>query len=113
MDAPLPDQLVILIASGSQSDALMKHLTREGFHFTVIDSTNVMMQEPILCLLIGFFHPRRPALLDIIRKNCRPYRKFIPTQNLLPGELVNLPLVEARLGGALVYMVNVERFEQL
>jgi uncharacterized protein YaaQ len=51
--------------------------------------------------------------LDIIRKNCQPYRKYIPTQNLLPGELANLPVVEARFGGALVYMLNVERFEQL
>lgn len=113
MNPPSPDRLVILIVSGSQSGALMRLLTGGGFHFTVIDSTNAMLQEPIHCLLIGFFHTRQSDLLDIIRKNCQPFRKFIPTQNLLPGELANLPVVEARLGGALVYMLNVERFEQL
>lgn len=113
MDTSPPDRLVILIVSGSQADALLKHLTREGFHFTLIDSTNAVMQEPILCLMIGFFHTRQSPLLDIIRKDCEPYQKFIPTQSLLPGELANLPVVEARLGGALVYMLKVVRFEQL
>jgi len=113
MDYPSPDRLVILIVSGSQSGTLMNHLTRQGYHFTVIDSTNAMLQELIHCLLIGFFHTRLSELLDIIRKNCQPYRKYIPTQNLLPGELANLPVVKARFGGALVYMLNVERFEQL
>jgi len=113
METSSLDRLVILIVSGSQLDALMKQLTGEGFHFTVIESSNAMMQESVHCLVIGFFHARRSELLAIIRKNCQPYQKFIPAQNLLPGELASLPLVEARLGGALIYMLKVERFEQL
>ena len=113
MDSTILDRLVFLTISGSQADPLMKHLTREGFHFTVINSTSQMMQEPALCLMVGFAHAQLNSLLEIVRKECKPYRKFIPTQNLLPGELANLPMVEAQLGGARVYMMNVERFEQL
>lgn len=107
------DRLVILTVFDSQADPLMKQLTREDFHFTVINSTGGVMQEAVICLLVGFFHERMPVLLEIVRNKCRPYRKYIPTQSLLPGELANLPMLEAQLGGALIYMMNVERFEQL
>ena len=107
------DRLVILTVFDSQADPLMKQLTREDFHFTVINSTGGVMQEAVICFLVGFFHERMPVLLEIVRNKCRPYRKYIPTQSLLPGELANLPMLEAQLGGALIYMMNVERFEQL
>jgi uncharacterized protein YaaQ len=113
MDNATLDRLVFLTISGSQADPLMKRLSREGFQFTLIDSTSQMMQEPALCLMVGFAHERLNSLLEIVRKECKPYRKFIPTQNILPGELANLPMVEAQLGGARVFMMNVERFEQL
>ena len=113
MSQPSLDRLVILTVIGSQADPLMKHLNRDSFQFTVINSTSEMMQEPVICLMIGFSHERLPGLLEIVRADCRVYHKFIPTQSLLPGELSGLPMVEAELGGARVYMLNVERFEQL
>jgi len=113
LNNPSLDRLVILTVFDSQADPLMKQLTREGFHFTVINSAGGVMQEAINCLLIGFFHERMPILLEIVRKNCRPYRKYIPTQGLMPAELANLPMLEAQLGGAMIYTMNVERFEQI
>ena len=113
MNTPSLDQLAILTVFESQADTLMKELTRENFRFTVIHSAGGMAQEAENCLLIGFFHERMQKLLEIVRKNCRPYRKFIPTQNFLPIEQTNLPMLEAQLGGALIYMMNVDRFEQL
>ena len=113
MESSPLDRLVILTVFDSQADPLMKQLTREGFHFTVINSTGGVMQETVICLLVGFFRERLPALLEIVRKKCRPYRKYIPTQSLPPGGMTNLPMLEAQLGGALIYMMNVERFEQL
>jgi uncharacterized protein YaaQ len=107
------DRLVILTVFDSQADPLMKQLTLEGFHFTVINSTGGTMQEAVICLLVGFSHERMPVLLEIVRNNCHPYKKFIPTQGLMPGELVNIPMLEAQLGGALIYTMNIERFEQI
>lgn len=113
MSNPTLDRLVLLTVFDSQADRLMKHLTREGFHFTVINSSGGVVQEAELCLLIGFFHERIPVLLEIVRKDCRPYRKYIPTQGLTQGEVANFPMLEAQLGGALIYTMNVDRFEQI
>jgi len=107
------DRLIILTVFDSQADPLMKQLTREGFHFTVINSAGGTMQDAVICFLVGFFHERMPVLLEIVRNKCHPYKQFISTQGLLSGELANLPMLEAQLGGALIYTMNIERFEQI
>jgi uncharacterized protein YaaQ len=107
------DRLVILVVSGSQADALMRRLRQERFYFTVIDSTGGMLQEPTVCLLLGFSQGRLPALLEIVRQNCQPRTLYVPAQMRMPGDMGNLPMVEAQVGGALVYSLNVEQFVQL
>jgi len=86
-----PDRLVILIASGTKVDSLLAHLVRENFNFTVIKSTGGLLQEPEVCLLVGFERIRMMNLLDIVRTECRPYRHYVSTQGTLQGVL-SIPL---------------------
>jgi uncharacterized protein YaaQ len=110
---PLLDRLVILTVFGAQVDALFANLAQEKFIFTVINSTGGILQEPEVCLLVGFQGERLPILLDVVRKNCRPYRQYVSAQGFMKGEMANPPMVEVEVGGARLYMMNVERFEQI
>ena len=113
MESAHLDRLAILTVSGSQSEALMKALRERKFQFTIMSSSGGIVQEAQLSLLVGFQHGRLPLLLEIVRTSCESYRRFIPTQGFAPGAMVDLPMVEAQLGGALIYMMNVDHFEQL
>jgi uncharacterized protein YaaQ len=113
MSFPYPDRLVILIVSGTQVDSLIAHLAREKFNFTVINSTGGILQEPEVCLLVGFESKRLPILLDLVRKDCSPYRHYVSTQGYMQGEMAKPSMLEAELGGARLYTMNVERFEQI
>ena len=73
---------------------------QENFNFTVINSTGGMLQEPEVCMLVGFESSRMAILLDIVRKDCRPCRNFVSTQGYLQAELANPPMVETVMGGA-------------
>lgn len=106
------DRLVILVVSGSQSDQLMRRLRQTQFYFTVIDSTGGMLQEPMVCLLLGIGQTQMADLLDIVHQCCQPYTQYIPAQMHIPSDVSSLPMVEAQVGGALVYTMNVERFVQ-
>ena len=110
---PRLDRLTILTVSGSQADLLMEQLKRAGFYFTVMHTTEGVIQEVEVCLLVGFHSERMSVLLNLVREKCRPYRQYVSAQGFLPGELANLSMVEAELGGALFCMMNVERFEQI
>jgi uncharacterized protein YaaQ len=112
MSPPQPDRLAILIVSGTQIDMFIADLAREKFNFTVINSKGGMLQEPEVCLLVGFENRCLPILLDMVRKDCRPYRHYISTQGTMPAEIANPSFVETELGGARLYLMDVERFEQ-
>jgi uncharacterized protein YaaQ len=109
----LPDRLAILTVSGTQVDALVTHLAHENISFTVINSAGAVLQEPEISLLVGFHSERLPTLLELVRKNCHPYRQYISTRGFVQGEMAGPPMVEAQVGGARFFMMNVERFEQI
>jgi uncharacterized protein YaaQ len=107
------DQLAVLVLSGYQADDLMQHLVEARFYFTKIDSSGGLLNEPAVCLLIGFNQSRMPALLALVKKCCRPYTQYIPTQINSQSGYPSMSMIEAQAGGALIYIINVERFEQL
>ena len=107
------DRLVVLTVSGAQFDILVKHLAKEKFAFTVINTTGGIIQESEVCLLIGFHSERLQVLVEIVRKDCHSHRQFVSSQGIMQGEMANLPMVEVKLGGAQFFMMNVERYEQI
>lgn len=107
------DLLLLIIVSQSQSKKLMANLNRQQFYYTVIDSSTSLFQEPTVCLLMGLNHNRLDALNKMIDKYCQPYRKFIPVQMRGMGELSHLPIIESLEGGATLYGMVVEHFEQI
>lgn len=115
MEIPLLDRLGILIVHGGQVGTLTARLAKEKFSFTVINSAGGILQEPDVCLLVGFKSEYLPILLNVVRRSCRPYRQFVSSQGTMQGEIANPVMleVEAKLGGARFYMLNVEQFEQI
>ncbi len=107
------DQLVILVLSGYQSEELMHNLVGQRFYFTKIDSSGGMLNEPAVCLLIGLNHVRLPGLVEIVERCCQPFTQYIPTQLHTQSGYPSMSMIEAQVGGALIYTLDVERFEQL
>ena len=106
------NQLVIVV-SGAQAGELMQRLGHERFYFTKIDSSGGLIQEPNVTLLIGVNETRLEALLEIVRKICQPYRQFIPAHVSVHPMHMQPAMIEAEMGGATVYVLDVERFEPL
>jgi uncharacterized protein YaaQ len=107
------DLLVLIVVSSSQSKKLMANLNKKQFFFTIIDSTNSLFHEPTVCLLLGLNHDRIETLNKLVQKYCQPYRKFIPVQLRATDEISNLPVLESQEGGATLYALAVDHFEQI
>jgi uncharacterized protein YaaQ len=107
------NQLAIIVLSGYQSEDLMQNLVRQRFYFTKIDSSGGMLNEPAVCLLIGLNSARMPSLLELVQKCCQPFTQYIPTQLNSQTGYPSMSMIEAQVGGALIYAISVERFEQL
>lgn len=106
------DLLVLIVVSHSQSKKLMAHLNKQHFYFTIIDSSSSLFSESTVCLLLGLNHERVDALNKLVQKYCQPYRKFIPVQIRGTGDSGHMPILETQEGGATLYGMSVEYFEQ-
>jgi uncharacterized protein YaaQ len=105
--------VLVIMVNGLQAEKLMKRLSAARIYFTQIDSSGGVLQEPTLCLLVGLDSSRLPDVSAILEECCQPYRQYIPTQMTLPADYTQVPMIEAQMGGATVYSMNVERFIQL
>lgn len=106
------NQLVLVFVSERQAEDLLQALVKERFYFTKIDSSGMIFQEPTLCLLIGLNNSRLSTLLGLVTQYCQPFQEYVPVQFNMPAGFPSLSMIEARAGGALVYVLDVERFEQ-
>ena len=107
-------KLVVIIASDSDADRLMKTLIEQGYPATKISSTGGFLHRGNATILSGVEASEVDDVLAMVRTECRARTEFVPAQTLPffgEGSAVAEP-VEVRAGGAIVFVVNVERFEK-
>lgn len=107
------NQLVIATVAGTQAGTLTDRLTQDGFYVTQVDSSGGILHEATTSLLIGLDRARLPRLLKHVRECCPTRRQFIPAHVEAPLLEVQPVMIEAEAGGATVYVLDVERFEQV
>jgi uncharacterized protein YaaQ len=107
------NQLAFVVVSERQAGDLLQALVKEQFSFTKIDSSGLIFQEPTLCLLIGLHSARLNRLTALVNEYCQPYQEYIPAQFNPSVGLPRISMIESRAGGAMVYLLDVERFEQI
>ncbi len=107
------NRLVIVNVAGSQVGQLTQRLARDRFYVTEINSHWGFFYEATVTLLIGLEEKRLPQLLQHIRECCHTRSQFLPAHAEAPFLEVQPVMIEAQVGGATVYVLAVERFEQL
>ena len=107
------NQLIIATIAGAQAGVLTDRLIRDEFYVTQVDSSGGILYEATVSLLIGLDRTRLPRLLEHIRECCHTRRRFIPAHAESPTLEFQPMMIEAEVGGATVYVLDVERFEQL
>ncbi len=107
------DQLVLIIVSDEQAGTLCGELIKHGFRLTLVNIKGGFIQAGSTFLLVGIHSPRHQDLLDVIGSVCHTHNEFIPTGGPFgaPGGLPPL-IIEAEVGSAYVYTMDVERYEQ-
>lgn len=108
-------KLVIAVVQGKDVDGLLRGLTGEGYRATQVSSSGGFLRESNVTLLIGVEDSEVAHVQEIIRANCHSRTQFVnPLMPIVePGEALLPPPVEVPVGGATVFVVNIDRFERL
>ena len=102
-------KLIAAIVQDQDADGLLKALMEEGFRATKFQTTGGFLRGSSNMLLIGARSERVDQALEVIRTHCQSR-----IQRVHPSDApyLSAPL-EVRIGGAIVFVWEVERYERL
>ena len=107
-------KLVVIIASDTDADRLMKSLVDRGYPATKISSTGGFLRRGSATILSGVEAVEVEDVITMVRDECHARAEYVPVQTLPffgEGATLSEP-VEVRVGGAIVFVLSVERFEK-
>ena len=109
-------KLIMAIVQDVDSRGLLDALMAEGYRATKISTTGGFLVRGNATILIGVQDEQVNAVLAILRTCCHARREFVsPVMPLSEAAAARhwVQPLEVEVGGATVFVLNVERFEQL
>lgn len=106
------NRMAIVIVDGSQSQDLTHALTQNDFPVTMLDAVGGFLHEAMVTFFVGLPHNKLPRFFSLVREYCPSRTRYVSMGvelALTPGYPM---MIEARLGGATVFVLPVERFAQ-
>ncbi|MGD9892183.1 MAG: cyclic-di-AMP receptor [Dehalococcoidia bacterium] len=113
-EQPTPEKLLIIVVSPNDGERLMQRLVRDGVPATRIGSAGGFLSRGSSTILSGVPALQVEPVLDLIRQICPVRTELAPVQTLpLVGTAATGPPIEVRTGGAIVFVLDIERFERI
>ena len=108
-------KLLIAVIQGEDGSQTVQALSAAGISVTKLSSSGGFLQQGNLTLMIGLEADKVEAAIGLIRENCRERSRYMtPMPPMMePGEFFMPFPVEVQVGGATVFVVDVERFVKL
>jgi uncharacterized protein YaaQ len=107
-------KLVIGIVNREDADALVKALTDSGHKATLVSTTGGFLREGNATVFVGTENNKVEAVLGLVRENCHKRTRYmspiVPVTE--PSEFYIPEPVELEVGGATVFVLDVERYER-
>ncbi|MBN1287641.1 MAG: cyclic-di-AMP receptor [Anaerolineae bacterium] len=108
-------KLIIAIVQNRDADITVKALTNACYVVTRLSSVGGFLHERNTTLFIGVDDAQVDAILGILRKHChrRIRSKVVPLAGIDSAGIERHGYIEVEVGGATVFVLNVEHFEQI
>jgi len=107
-------KLLICVVNEDDTSSLLDALTADEYRATLIGTTGSFLRQGNATLLMGVPDQDVSSVLGIIKANCRTRLEYAsplsPTTE--PHALYASTPIEVRVGGAVVFVLDVERFER-
>jgi uncharacterized protein YaaQ len=108
-------QLVLAIVHSDDAPGLIESLTRRGFRATRINTAGGFLKESNATILLGVEVDRVDEVLSVVQSSCQTRTQYInPLPPVMePGEFYMPYPVEVQIGGATVFVLEIDQFLRL
>jgi len=105
-------KLIFAIVNNDDSSSVATNLTAAGFSVTKLATTGGFLKAGNTTFIVGTDDEKVDEVIETIKAHSRKRTQVMPvTQTFTPGLFSSVP-VEVEVGGATVFVLNVERFEK-
>lgn len=106
-------KLIFAIINNDDSHAVQSALTKNGIQTTKLSSSGGFLMAGNTTFMICSEDDKMDGIIEIIRKHSHRRKQFVPNSASYGiGSYASFP-VEVTVGGATVFVTNVERFEKI
>ena len=106
-------KMVLAIINQDDANMVVNALMQEGYSVTKLSTTGGFLRAGNTTILVGVEDEKVSKVLNIIHKHSHSRRQVIPTASELGiGYYPSMP-VEVTVGGATVFVINVDQFQRL
>ncbi len=108
-------KLIIAIVHERDKQKISDALLQAGQQFTIISTTGGFLRDGNTTMLIGAKEQSTDSVIETIKGCCSTREQFVaqpPLDLVGTGGMLMNP-IKVSVGGAIVFVVNVERFERV
>lgn len=106
-------KMVLAIINYDDSQDVISSLMKAGFSITKLATTGGFLMAGNVTILVGVDEEKVQSVIDIIREHSHSRKQMIPTTTEMSyGYYPSMP-VEVVVGGATIFVVDIERFERV
>jgi uncharacterized protein YaaQ len=108
-------KLVLAVVQSEDASGLLSQLSNRGFRATRIKTAGGFLREANATIFIGVDEADVDTVVRTIRENCTTRQQQITAIPAVmePGEFFLPYPVEVEVGGATIFVLDVERFERV
>ncbi len=107
-------KLVIAVVQDQDATDAIQTLNNAGYRVTRVASTGGFFSEGNTTLLCGVEDAAVPRVIAILKQTCKKRTQLIPAgPNIVESAAMMGAFVEVEVGGATVFVLDVEHFEQV
>lgn len=105
-------KMILAIVSNDDSGRVSGHLTDQGYSVTRLATTGGFLRAGNTTLLVGVEDQKVDEVIDIIAHNSKKRTRKAPAPISGAGGVASAFPVEVTVGGATIFVLDVERFEK-
>lgn len=106
-------KMLIAILNADDASAVIQNLMKNGYSVTRLSTTGGFLRAGNVTVLIGVNDEHVQKVIDIIGKYSKSRKQVIPTTSEAGINFYPSMPVEVTVGGATIFVLNVERFEKV
>lgn len=106
-------KLIFAIVSNDDSSKVAKELTKNKFSVTKLATTGGFLMAGNTTFIIGTEDEKVDQVIEIIGKHSKKRTQMVPSSASYGVGMYTSYPVEVQVGGATIFVTNVDRFEKL